>query len=155
MSKPAHLADIVNALEIQFEEYASYLNRDTGIVETVAIELLEAAGESLDEVPDVMVDWEEEEWELAKQIATSDRFERLPTQFDIHEWAIMEEFARTVKSAEVRAELDHALHGAGAFRHFKATVRRHDIEEDWFAYRAEALRRIALAWCAEHDIEWV
>jgi hypothetical protein len=33
--------------------------------------------------------------------------------------------------AEVGDELDDALHGPGAFRNFRATLRRHGIESDW------------------------
>jgi hypothetical protein len=51
------------------------------------------------------------------------------------------------------ADLD-AIHGAGAFRMFQDAVRRRRIESDWFAFRAEALRQIALDWCEEHHIAW-
>ena len=69
-------------------------------------------------------------------------------------WAIMEEFSLEVKSDGIREDLLRAIHGAGAFRMFKDTSRRHRIEAAWFAFRAEALRQIALDWCEEHDIVW-
>jgi hypothetical protein len=47
-----------------------------------------------------------------------------------------------------------AIHGAGAFRNFRDTVRRHCIESGWFAFRAEALRQIAVNWCEENHIVW-
>ena len=52
------------------------------------------------------------------------------------------------------AELQDAIHGAGAFRCFKDTLRRYRPEKDWYAYRDEALRQIAIAWCEEHGIEY-
>jgi hypothetical protein len=66
----------------------------------------------------------------------------------------MEEFAYAVKSDGVREDLLYAIHGAGAFRHFKATVRRGGIEREWFAFRTEALREIARKWCEAHKIQW-
>jgi Uncharacterised protein family (UPF0158) len=51
-------------------------------------------------------------------------------------------------------DLLHAIHGAGAFRNFKDTLRRHGIESAWFAFRTEALRQIAQSWCEENDIVW-
>ncbi len=48
----------------------------------------------------------------------------------------------------------HAIHGAGAFRSFKDTLRRHRIESDWFAFRTEALRQIAIDWCEKNQIVW-
>jgi hypothetical protein len=59
-----------------------------------------------------------------------------------------------VESDKHRQELLHAIHGAGAFRNFKDALRRHRIESAWFAFRAEALRQIALTWCEENHIVW-
>ena len=59
-----------------------------------------------------------------------------------------------MKSDEAREDLLRAIHGAGAFRMFKDTIRRHRIEAAWFAFRAAALRQIALDWCEEHNIVW-
>ena len=53
-----------------------------------------------------------------------------------------------------REDLLFAIHGAGAFRHFKDTLRRHRIEPDWYAFRSEALRKIAIGWCEGNDVAW-
>jgi hypothetical protein len=90
MAATVLLRDIVDALEMQFDEQLSFLDLDTGHVETVSRELLGMEEEGDDEEPDP-ADQEDEEWEMAKRIVSSDRFVRLPTQFDVHEWAIMEE----------------------------------------------------------------
>ncbi|MDQ2898610.1 MAG: UPF0158 family protein, partial [Acidobacteriota bacterium] len=87
------------------------------------------------------------EWEIARQIAFNRRFEKLPTKFDVHEWAIMQDFSHSVESVGIRDELLSEIHRAGAFRNFKNALRGHRIEAAWFAFRAEALRQIALDWC--------
>jgi hypothetical protein len=66
----------------------------------------------------------------------------------------MSDFSNAVDSPKIRAELLDAIHGAGAFRNFKATVQRRGMEDEWYKFRAEALRQIAIAWCEEHDIAW-
>src|ERR1700683_3408005 len=117
MPATARLQDIVDALEMQFDESLSFFDRDTGQVETLSSELLSAAEEGEHNEDLALSD---EEWELAKLIvASKDRFLELPTKLDVHEWAIMEEFAHSVKSAAIREDLLHAIHGAGAFRNFK------------------------------------
>jgi hypothetical protein len=68
--------------------------------------------------------------------------------------AIMQDFSRWVESDRIREDLLRAIHGAGAFRNFKDTLRRHRIESAWFAFRAEALRQITLNWCEENHIVW-
>ena len=153
MSITVLLKDIIDALEMQFDEPSSFLDLDTGRVETVSDDLLREAGESVAEEPDLPA-WQKEEWQIAKRIVLTDRFRQLPTKFDVHEWAIMQDFSSTVASDRVREDLVNAIHGAGAFRHFKASLRRQQIESAWFEFRAEALRQIALDWCAEHHIRW-
>src|SRR6188768_3794499 len=92
------LTDIVDALEMLNDEYPSFLDLDSGKVVTVSLELLSEAEEGEeDEEPDLPA-WQADEWEDAKRIASSDRFRRLPTQFEVHEWEIMQEFAQSVKS---------------------------------------------------------
>jgi hypothetical protein len=148
------LNDIVDALEMQLDESSSYLDLDTGQVETVSHDLLGAAEESDDDEEPDLPAWQKHEWEVAKRIVSTNRFRKLPTKFDVHEWAIMQDFSCSMKSARIREELLHAIHGAGAFRMFKATLRRHNIDQAWFAFRAEVLRRIALNWCEKNHIVW-
>jgi hypothetical protein len=65
----------------------------------------------------------------------------------------MRDFAHSVASDSIREELLSAIQGAGAFRHFKATL-RHRVESAWFTFRTEALRQIALDWCEENQVGW-
>jgi len=154
MPAAARLNDIVDALEMQFDELSSFLDRDAGQVETVSQDLLREAEEPDDgEEPDLPA-WQEQEWEIAKRIVFTDRFVKLPSKFDVHEWAIMQDFSLSVESGRIREDLLHAIHGAGAFRMFKGAVRRHRIESAWFAFRTEALRQIAIDWCEENQIAW-
>jgi hypothetical protein len=155
MAASVLIKDIVDALEMQFEESASYLDLDSGQVETVSREILREAEESDDDEEPDLLDWQEDEWAVAKLIVENPkRFERLPSQFDIHEWEIMREFTDTVKSSKIREELRDKIHGRGAFRAFKDALRRHRIEQDWYTFRDEALRRIAIEWCEEIGVEW-
>ena len=100
------------------------------------------------------LDWQKDEWEVAKRIVSTGRFQKLPTKFEVHEWEIMQDFSHSMESDTVREGLLYAIHGAGAFRHFKATLKRHHIESVWYRFRTEALRQIALDWCEENHIAW-
>jgi hypothetical protein len=152
MPATVRLNDIIEALEMQFDEFLSFLDLDTGKVETVSQEALSEAEEPTgDEDLDLPDD---EESELAKRIVSSRRFLDLPSKFDVHEWAIMEDFSHSVKSDRIREDLLHAIHGAGAFRNFKYIVRRDGIEPAWFAFRSDALRQVAIDWCEENQITW-
>jgi hypothetical protein len=152
MPATVRLNDIVDALEMQFDECPSYLDVDTGHVVTVSEDLLREAEESGDE-PDLPA-WQEDEWEIAKRIVSTDRFQKFPPKFDVHEWAIMQDFSRSLESDSIREDLLRAIHGAGAFRNFKNTVRQYGIDSAWFAFRTETLRQIARNWCEENQIAW-
>ncbi len=154
MSAIVRLNDIVDALEMQFEGSSSYLDRDTGQVETVSADLLHRAEEAGETGEPDLPAWQREEWETAKRIVASERFLELPTKFDVHEWTIMQDFSRSVAADTIREELLKAIQGAGAFRNFKDTLRRHGVESHWFAFRADALRQIALDWCEENKLAW-
>ena len=67
MPATARLSDIVDALQMQFDESPSFLDLDTGEVETVSRDLLLQAEESADDEPDLPL-WQRPEWELAKRI---------------------------------------------------------------------------------------
>ena len=151
MPATVRLKDIVDALEMQFDESSAFLDLDTGQVETVSHALLREAEDSGDEEPDLPT-WQKHEWEIARRIVSTDRFQELPTKFEVHEWAIMQNFSRSVDSDSIPEDLLNAIHGPGAFRSFKDTLQRHSIESSWFAFRTEALKQIALGWCEENQI---
>jgi hypothetical protein len=154
MPATVRLNEIIDALDMQLDESSSFLDCDTGHVETVSDALLreaEAGGDKGTDLPS----WQKQEWETALQIVSApDRFQSLPTKFDVHDWAIMQDFAKSIESDRIRQELLRVLHGAGAFRNFKSTLRRHGIEGGWYMFRTEALKQIALDWCEENHIVW-
>ena len=67
---------------------------------------------------------------------------------------MMRDFADSVGSERIGEELSNALHGKGAFRYFKDTLRRHRMESAWYAFRTEALAQMARDWCKENHVEW-
>jgi hypothetical protein len=73
------LKDIVEALEIQVDEYSSFVDRETGEVETVSHELLHEAEELDDDEEELdLPAWQEHEWEAAKLIVARIAFGSFP-----------------------------------------------------------------------------
>jgi hypothetical protein len=154
MPATVRLNDIIDALDMQFDELTSILDLDTGQVETLPDGMLGQAEECDDDEEPDLLDWEEEDWEIAKRVVSTGRYLRLPDRFEVHEWAIMEDFVRSVESTRIREDLLRAIHGKGAFRMFKDATQRHSVESAWFEFRAEALKQIAIDWCEENQIAW-
>ena len=78
-----------------------------------------------------------------------DHYLCLPTQWEIHEYSIMEDFI----DSHIQNKLCRAINGRGAFRRFKDTVFYFGVEKEWFQYRDEAIADIARRWCKENKIE--
>jgi len=150
MATTVLLHEVVDALDIAADELSSYVNIVTGQVITVTHEDLRFAEE--DPVPD-LPDWQEKTVAEARQVLESKDWLELPSKFDIHEWKIMDGFGRSLSTAREREEVSDAIHGSGAFRNFKSTVRHLGIEAAWFAYRQGALEDIARNWLADHGLQ--
>src|SRR5438093_9173263 len=135
-----NIKDIVDALEMQFDEYDNYLDTETGEVYPVSHDALSRAEEPDPE--DDPPDEKDPEYATAVLIVETDRFLQLPTKWDVNEWEIMDDFSRAVEDTRIRQELLSAIRGAGAFRYFRDVIHRHGIQQDWYAFRTQALTDI-------------
>jgi Uncharacterised protein family (UPF0158) len=152
MAAIVSLRDVVEEISVQSEGVTAHLNPDTGEIVTVSDEELRLVedAEAAAEAPE----WQQENLPKVREVLGSDRFLQLPTSIDIHAWAIMERFARERGNPEERDELERAIHGSGAFRRFKESIRRLDIEEEWYRFHDAAIETIAREWLEAHSIAY-
>jgi len=92
-------------------------------------------------------DIDPEEFEDNKYIA-------LPSQYDINEYDIMEQFIDNVRNDHKRELLSVSIEGKGAFRRFKDTLDRVNLRDEWYKFRDEAYAEIAREWCEENKISY-
>lgn len=76
----------------------------------------------------------------------------LPTQYDIHEYQIMKDFALECPYEQMRDRMLASLRGSGTFRRFKDAVYYLGIRDDWFAYRTKRFSEIAEQWCIQNGL---
>ena len=151
MATVISLREVIEAMEITGDDRVSYLDPETGEIITVTEEERHLAeDESLEDVPE----WQREMLPKIRAALESDRFLELPNRFDIHEWSIMDAFSRAQGGEQTRQELLDAIHGAGAFRTFRSTIRRLGMEQNWYKFREEALAEIARNWLEEHELSY-
>ena len=152
MQVPVKLSAIVEAMEFQTDESSAYLNRRTGAIVVISDEEFRAVeeGRSLEEYPK----WQHENIELAREILEDAEgvYVQLPTRFEIHEWRMMDRFARWVEDERIGEKLSYAIRGRGAFRRFKEAIHRLGVAKEWYEYRERALREIAADWCEANGI---
>ena len=131
------LSDIIDAITMANQDSFYFLDKETGIVEWVSD----------------MVMTEEEQQEIYNRL-DEHGFYRLPTQYEIRDYDIMEEFV-DILSGTMQERLSNAIYCHGAFRRFKDTVHQMGIAEKWYAFQDEAYKRKAIEWCEENDIQYV
>jgi hypothetical protein len=153
MAAIVSLRAIIEAISFQPEGTAAYLDPDSGEIVEVSEDELRLAEDGEGAAAEA-AQWQQEMFEDARRVLESDRFLQLPTPFDIHEWAIMQRFADGWPIARQREALLDAIHGRGAFRRFKETIGRLEIEEDWYRFRDAAIESIAKEWLESHGIEY-
>ena len=152
MAATIRLEDVIQEMDRLSDEHRVYLNIQTGEFVLLTDDELGAAeeGDDLTDYPD----WQQEMIRKAGEVISTDDYRQLPSQFDIHEYAIMERFCYTVEDDELSDLLLNSIRGRGAFRRFKNTIYEYGIEQDWFAYRRQAFREIAIDWLESHQIPY-
>ena len=145
------IEDIIEAMEMETEMLSHYLNKKTGKIIPVSQEEMDAAEN--DEAPEDFPDWQQDSIKTVKAILSTDDFISLPSQFDIHEYDMMEKFSLSVKDKTISDVLYSIIKGKGAFRRFKDKILEYGIEQDWYQYRDNAYREAAREWCHAHGVE--
>jgi len=129
------LSEVIDALDFTNDEIEYYYNPDTEEIFMSNIGDFETLNEDeLDEL-------------FEKSIM-------LPTRYDINEYEMMEDFTETINDTRLQNQLYISLNGSGAFRRFKDTCSNFDIINDWYKFRDERYKEIAINWCKENNIEF-
>ena len=139
--KPVFIEDVADAFETTMEEWTQFLNTETG--EFVSLP-----------DGDLYGGWSEEEEKLAEEIDSSDVYVRLPSQRELREYDIMEDFADHVPNQRKAGILFQTLNGRKPFRHFKDAINNLGLDEEYYAFRFLAFCAIAVRWCRDNDIPY-
>lgn len=94
----------------------------------------------------------ETDLELAEKIENSDDYVRLPNQYDINEYNIMEQFAESLTNHLQASSLCNALRVRKPFRKFKDQLNYLGLEDKYYSYRHLKYIEIAREWCIKNQI---
>lgn len=84
-----------------------------------------------------------------------DEYISLPTKYNIDEYNMMEEFIETIEDGRTYNQLYIAISGKGAFRRFKDTCINFGIIDDWYKFREEKYKELAIKWCKYNNIKHI
>ena len=163
------LRDLVDELQTLSHESHVYLKKSTGKAISIRDDDFEMVRnmEEFDEIEeenddsefvndfDGYSDLETEFFQDVKNVLLlDDDYLKLPSKFDVDEYEIMERFCLSVSDKKISDVLLGKIRGSGAFRRFKDTIYRYRIEEDWFRFRDEAYKEIAISWLESHGFAY-
>lgn len=77
----------------------------------------------------------------------------LPTQYEINEYQIMVDFIEKIDNLEVKNNLQRLIQGKGAFRRFKDYCLEINIIQDWYDFKEQKYKEIAIEWCKQNKLE--
>ncbi len=152
MAMVVSLHEFVGEMQLLTNETHAYINKLSGKIIMISDEDFEMAQE--EDVGEIS-DWQNEVVEEAKMVLSSDDYLEIPGKFDIHEYQIMEKFCLSYSDAAIGGVLLEKIKGLGAFRRFKDTVYRYGIEEEWFKFRENAYKEIAISWLEENGLAYI
>jgi hypothetical protein len=145
------LREFVNELDSFNDDWRVYLNRKTGEFLTASDQDRAAAEEEQGEdVPE----WQREQLPKIVEAMTSEDWLELPSKYDLNEYGIMERFCCSLTDEILRADLLDAIGGRGTFGRFKGMIHRHNLNDQWYKFRDEALREIAIEWLEANEIPY-
>ncbi len=155
MNKPLSLKECLDHLDMLGDETVLYLERSTGKLYPIG-EYERSEAEALeDEDLDALSKEGRDLLRVVQQADESDDFKLLLDKFEIHDWDIMRKFVNSVANDDLHEELTDAIHGAGAFRMFRAAIRRLGLKTDWYRFKDDALARLVIDWCEADGIDFV
>ncbi len=147
------LDNVIEQIEFANESNTSFFNKKTGEIHLIPDEVERYTDQDMED--DFIPEWEKELIPIAKDIQNNpDNYIQFPEQFDINEYSIMEKFCLSLSDEELRDLMYSSIKGSGAFQRFKNNIHHYGISDDWYKYKDESLREIAIEWCEENSIEY-
>ncbi|WP_053365680.1 hypothetical protein [Bacillus sp. FJAT-27245] len=110
MNKPVKLRELIDEMDIQFDDEQVLLNKQTGEIVRLTADDIRLAEE--EEADDDLLDWQIEDRDAAIEILEDEEnYIPLPSQYDIHEYSIMERFCYSLNDDRKQDALLSAISG--------------------------------------------
>jgi hypothetical protein len=148
------LEDVIESIEFANDLNKFFFDKNTGKIHLITDEV-EMHIDDDPEDNDFIPEWEKELVLIARDIQNNpDQYIQLPSKFEINVYAIMEKFCLSLNNENLRNEMYYSIKGSGAFRRFYENIQDFNLEKDWYKYRDEAYKEMAIEWCNDNNLEY-
>lgn len=143
---------IIQGIEGQTDEMSAFYNILTKEIAYVSDEEFGLAEDeaSLEELDD----WLQENIKTAEDILFGSDWIQLPSSFEIYEYNIMEKFSLSIEEETLSNIIYDSIKGRGAFKRFRDNIQKYNLENDWYRFRDEDIKKIAIEWCEVNNVEY-
>lgn len=151
------LQKIVDELQMRFMDTTVYYNKITGEILNVQDDDFGIVED--DDFENNIEDYPEWQREHLKEVYDLmyndiDNYIALPSNFEIKDSDIMEEFIEIVSNANKRKQLENCMWQKGMYRKFKDKIIEIGLEKDYYKFYDEKLKEIAIEWCNDNNLEY-
>ncbi len=155
--KKVEIQKIVDELQMRFMDTTVYYNKITG--ETLNVQDDDFRIVEDDDFENNIENYPEWQREHLKNVYDLmyndvDNYIALPSNFEIKDSDIMEEFIENVSNANKKRQLENCMWQKGMYRKFKDKLMDIVLENDYYEFYDEKLKEIAIEWCKENNLEY-
>ena len=152
MNATIKLSDLVQTMESKDDESELFVNCRNGEILIFSDEEIIIAEGGDD--PERFPQWQREMIELANEALDSDDFIEMGAAHEIDDYAMMRDFCDSISDVVLSDQLHASISGRGAFQHFRKSIEEFGLQEQWLAFKREAYKSAAIAWCEENNIDY-
>ncbi|MDU3724735.1 UPF0158 family protein [Clostridium celatum] len=150
-----NLSDLIECIEFEGELLSHYYNKKTGV-----IIYKEDSSTSSYKAEDIKNLESFEEWERELIVSLNDLKEnpsdyiQLPNKDEIDEYGMMEMFCNTLENKELEQKILGEVNGKDKFRELREAIQNNGLMNEWYDYRENAEKQLAIKWCKDNAIEY-
>ena len=137
-----NLQDVIEAIEFENDQLSHYYNKETGVI---IYKEDESSSRYKAEDFNRLEEFEEWERELIKELKdledNPNNYIKLPDYKDVDEYKLMVSFSK-VNNIDIKASV----------KELKEEIEKRALLSEWYTYREEAEKNIAVSWCNENHI---
>ncbi|MBU5316165.1 UPF0158 family protein [Clostridium bornimense] len=150
-----NLNELIEAIEDISDEIESFYNKKTETIVTLfndnlPFDVFEAM-ENLENYPDWIQDGIKSKYDIE---CNPENYISLPEKYDINDYSIMENFIYSIEDKSTKEKLLSLISGKGAFRRFRDFVENNDLIDNWYKFKEESYKQIAIEWCKSNNISY-
>ena len=79
---------------------------------------------------------------------------RLPNKFEIDEKDMMRRFAHRISNVATSRDVMQSIKGRDGYRKFRKVITDHDLLDQWYGFRKQCFKEMAISWCQRHGLDY-